>query len=144
MQKSTIPRALALAVYKGAAASTTVVITTSYYYLVVMRTHRLCALQNTRTRVHTDKHVVPLSPVAARHVVQTGKETYLQMLLVDNFIHAVRACAHVHAGPFVCVCMFVCVFLRVCACSPEGITLMFVCVLVCVCLCFCRICTLET
>uniref|UniRef100_A0A7S1MX87 ABC1 atypical kinase-like domain-containing protein n=2 Tax=Hemiselmis andersenii TaxID=464988 RepID=A0A7S1MX87_HEMAN len=32
--------------------------------------------------------VVPLSKAAARHVVQTGKETYLQMLLVDNFVHA--------------------------------------------------------
>mmetsp|Transcript_27691 Transcript_27691/g.54073 ORF Transcript_27691/g.54073 Transcript_27691/m.54073 type:complete len:748 (-) Transcript_27691:510-2753(-) len=32
--------------------------------------------------------VQPLNMACARHVVQTGKETYLQMLLVDNFIHA--------------------------------------------------------
>jgi predicted unusual protein kinase regulating ubiquinone biosynthesis (AarF/ABC1/UbiB family) len=32
--------------------------------------------------------VTPLGELQARHVVKTGKETYLQMLLVDNFIHA--------------------------------------------------------
>lgn len=31
---------------------------------------------------------LPLSSQAARHVVNTGKEAYLQMLLVDNFVHA--------------------------------------------------------
>ena len=32
--------------------------------------------------------IQPLSQADATHVVRTGKETYLQMLLADNFIHA--------------------------------------------------------
>mmetsp|Transcript_24674 Transcript_24674/g.58714 ORF Transcript_24674/g.58714 Transcript_24674/m.58714 type:complete len:710 (-) Transcript_24674:29-2158(-) len=34
------------------------------------------------------KAIQPLSQKDATHVVRTGKETYLQMLLADNFIHA--------------------------------------------------------
>uniref|UniRef100_A0A7S4KXT0 Protein kinase domain-containing protein n=1 Tax=Guillardia theta TaxID=55529 RepID=A0A7S4KXT0_GUITH len=36
----------------------------------------------------TKHELQPLAQQHATHVVQTGKETYLQMLLADNFIHA--------------------------------------------------------